>query len=228
MTQTAIPKNKQTIILEAIKAGGATRESLMQVADVNKAGLASQLAYLNSRGQAMAEVDPNKAEFPMVNEDGVYSMGTLEQYEAKRRNLTGGFTAKPKTKQEVIDAAQKREDKASAAYSKAEQKAKDNPGDAIYNKVAEIRKAEMELASMKLSRVQAGDFSYEGVVISEGTDNATEVLAAGEGKKGPQAGDFSYEGVVISEGTDNTTEAPATATGTGKKGPRPGSEDALV
>ena len=188
MTQTTTPKNKQTIILEAIKAGGATRETLMQVAGVNKAGLASQLAYLNSRGQAMAEVDPNKAEFPMVNEDGVYSMGTLEQYEAKRRNLTGGFTAKPKTKQEVIDAAQKREDKASAAYSKAEQKAKDNPGDAIYNKVAEIRKAEMELASMKLSRVQTGDFSYENATLIEGPIDTASEAATGKGKKGPQPG----------------------------------------
>lgn len=187
MTQTATPKNKQTIILEAIKAGGATRESLMQAADVNKAGFASQLAYLNSRGQAMAEVDKTKAEFPMVGEDGVYFMGNLEQYEAKRK--TFGVAAKPKTKAEVIEAAQKREDKASAAYSKAEQKAKDNPNDAIFAKVAEIHKAEMELASMKLSRVQAGDFSYEGVVISEGEATAAEAPTTGKsGKKGPQPG----------------------------------------
>ena len=187
MTQTATPKNKQTIILEAIKAGGATRESLMQAAGVNKAGFASQLAYLNSRGQAMAEVDKTKAEFPMVGEDGVYFMGSLEQYEAKRK--TFGVAAKPKTKAEVIEAAQKREDKASAAYSKAEQKAKDNPNDAIFAKVAEIRKAEMELASMKLSRVQAGDFSYEGVVISEGEATAAEAPTTGKsGKKGPQPG----------------------------------------
>ena len=195
MTQTATPKNKQTIILEAIKAGGATRESLMQAAGVNKAGFASQLAYLNSRGQAMAEVDKTKAEFPMVGEDGVYFMGNLEQYEAKRK--TFGVAAKPKTAKEVVDTAQKREDKASAAYSKAEQKAKDNPNDAIFAKVAEIRKAEMELASMKLSRVQAGDFSYEGVVISEG------------------------------EATATAAEAPTTGK-SGKKGPQPGSEDALV
>lgn len=187
MTQTATPKNKQTIILEAIKAGGATRESLMQAASVDKAGFASQLAYLNSRGQAMAEVDKTKAEFPMVGEDGVYFMGNLEQYEAKRK--TFGAVAKSKTAQEVIDAAQKREDKASAAYSKAEQKAKYNPNDAIFAKVTEIRKAEMELASMKLSRVQAGDFSYEGVVISEGEATAAEAPKSGKsGKKGPQPG----------------------------------------
>lgn len=187
MTQTATPKNKQTIILEAIKAGGATRESLMQAAGVNKAGFASQLAYLNSRGQAMAEVDKTKAEFPIVGEDGVYFMGNLEQYEAKRK--TFGATAKPKTAEEVINAAQKREDKASAAYSKAEQKAKDNPNDAIFAKIVEVRKAEMELASMKLSRVQAGDFSYEGVVISEGEATAAEAPTTGKsGKKGPQPG----------------------------------------
>lgn len=193
MTQIATPKNKQTIILEAIRAGGATRESLMQAAGVSKAGFASQLAYLNSRGQAMAEVDKTKAEFPLVGEDGVYFMGTLEQYEAKRKAF--GASAKPKTAKDVIDAAQKREDRASAAYSKAEQKAKDNPNDVIFAKTAEIRKAEMELASMKLSRVQAGDFSYEGVVIIEDAGMPTEAL--GKGKKD-------------------------------KKGPQPGSEDALV
>lgn len=192
----ASPKNKQTIILETIKAGGATRESLMEAAGLaNKAGFASQLAYLNSRGLAMAEVDKSKAEFPMVGEDGVYFMGSFELYEAKRANTSGGFAAKPKTKEEVIEAAQKREDKASAAYSKAEQKAKDNASDVIFAKIAEIRKAEMELASMKLSRVQAGDFSYESVTLVE---------SHGEGQN-PAAGETK-----------------------GKKGPKPGSKDALV
>ena len=186
MTQIAAPKNKQTIILEAIKAGGATRESLMTAAGVNKAGLASQLAYLNSRGLAMAEVDPSKAEFPLVDENGVFFMGTNEQYEAKRASATSGFTAKPKTREEVIEAAQKREDKASAAFSKADQKAKDNPNDAILAKIAEIRRGEMELASMKLSRVQAGDFSYENVTLVEST--GADATPADKPKKGPKPG----------------------------------------
>ena len=197
MTQTTAPKNKQTIILEAIRTGGATRDSLMAAADVNKAGLASQLAYLNSRGQAMAEVDAERAEYPMQDENGIFFMGTHAQYEAKRANTASGFTAKPKTAAEVVEVAQKREDKASAAYSKANQKATDNPNDAIYAKVAEIRKHEMELASMKLSRVQAGDFSYENVTIVIG---------------------------VGTDGTDATVVAPAK----GKKGPKPGSDEALV
>jgi predicted ArsR family transcriptional regulator len=183
---TASPKNKQTIILEAIRLGTATRDSLMKDAGVNKAGLASQLAYLNSRGLAMAEVDASKAEFPMVNEDGIYYMGTHAAYEAKRSASTGSFAAKPKTRDEVADAAQKREDKASAAYSKAEQKAKDNPSDAIFAKVAEIRKAEMELASMKLSRVQSGDYSYENVTLIE--DGATDAEPTKNNKKGPKPG----------------------------------------
>ena len=186
MTQIAAPKNKQTIILEAIKAGGATRESLMTAAGVNKAGLASQLAYLNSRGLAMAEVDPAKAEFPIVDENGVFFMGTNEQYEAKRSSTASGFTAKPKTREEVAEAAQKREDKASAAFSKADQKAKDNPNDAILAKIAEIRRGEMELASMKLSRVQAGDFSYENVTLVEGT--GADAAPADKPKKGPKPG----------------------------------------
>lgn len=184
MSQNEAPtaKNKQTIILEAIRAGGATRESLMTAAGVNKAGLASQLAYLNSRGQAMAEVDKTKAEFPIQNEDGTFRVGTLEEYEAKRKSF--GITAKPKTKAEILEAAQKREDKASSAYSKAADKAKDNPSDEIFSKVAEIRKAELELASMKLARVQNGDFSYENVTIAE--DGVSE--PAKDSKKGAKPG----------------------------------------
>lgn len=180
-------KNKQTIILEAIRAGGATRESLMIAAGVNKAGLASQLAYLNSRGQAMAEVDKTKAEFPIQNEDGTFRMGTLDEYEAKRKAF--GVTAKPKTKAEILEAAQKREDKASGAYSKAADKAKDNPSDEIFSKIAEIRKAELELASMKLARVQSGDFSYESATIADDdATSASEPTGAKESKKGAKPG----------------------------------------
>lgn len=186
MSQTEAPvsKNKQTIILEAIRAGGATRDSLMQAAGVNKAGLASQLAYLNSRGQAMAEVDKSKAEFPIQNEDGTFRMGTLDEYEAKRKAF--GVATKPKTKAEILEAAQKREDKASGAYSKAADKAKDKPSDEIFGKIAEIRKAELELASMKLARVQSGDFSYENVTIAE--DGGAAAPAAKGVKKGAQPG----------------------------------------
>lgn len=160
----AVTKNKAIILLNAIKAGGATRETLMETLGVNKAGLASQLSTLNARGLAMAEIDPAKAEFPILGEDKTYRIGTLEEYEAKKRAF-GTAPAKAKTAQEVCDAAQKREDKASAAYSKAAEKVKDNPSDEIYAKVAELRKLELDLASMKLAKVQAGDFTYENVTV---------------------------------------------------------------
>lgn len=186
MSEPIVTKNKQTIILEVIRAGGATRESIMTAAGLNKAGLASQLAYLNSRGLAMAEVDKTKAEFPIQNEDGTFRMGSLEEYEAKRK--TFGASAKPKTKAEVIDAAQKREDKASAAYSKAADKAKDNPTDDIFAKVVELRKVELELASMKLARVQAGDFSYEACTIIDGDAPAGGAKGSKKGKEAPAPG----------------------------------------
>lgn len=176
-------KNKQTTILDTIRAGGATRESLMEAANVNKAGLASQLAYLNSRGQAMAEVDRTKAEFPLINDNGVFYMGNIDEYEAKRKAFGAGVAAKPRSRSEVLEAAQKREDKASAAYSKAKQKADDNPGDVIHEKAAQLRLVEMELASLKLSRVEAGDFSYESGTIVEDS----EAPAKARGKKGKAA-----------------------------------------
>lgn len=173
MTAPVTPTNKRDIILEAIRAGGATRESLMKAADVNKSGLASQFSYLNTRGLAMAEVDESKAEFPIQGENGVFHMGTLAEYQAKSATKTVGV-ARTRSKSQVIEAAQKREDKASSAFTKADAAAKNSPDDAILAKTAEIRKGELELASMKLSKVQSGDFSYETGNIVDDADMPVE------------------------------------------------------
>lgn len=177
--------NKQQIILLAIRNGGATRESLMAEAGVNKAGLASQLSYLTQRGIAMAEVDESKAEYPMAGADGIYFMGTHQQFMEKRANSGGNLNnSKPRSKSQVAEAAQKREDRASAAYSSAEKRASEKPDDAILAKTVELRRAELELASLKLARVQAGDYTYETGTIVEDDELAYEGGANLETKPG--------------------------------------------
>lgn len=64
---------KRIIILNAIKAGGATRDSLMKVAEVSTKSLASQFSYLRLMGH-----------FPHKDEDGTYSLMDEQAWLAKK------------------------------------------------------------------------------------------------------------------------------------------------
>jgi len=166
------PTNKAMKILQLIKAGGATNESLMAGAEVNKAGLASQLSYLNTRGLNIAEVDRAKAEFPMKGEDGVYVMVGIDAYEAKRASGSGIGAKKPMTSKEIVEHAQKREDKASAAATKANDRLEADPSNLILALRAKIADANLELASALLAAAERGDFSNENVTLKD--DDAVE------------------------------------------------------
>lgn len=182
---TAIkPKNKATRALELIKAGGATVASLMEALDVDKAGLASQLSYLNTRGLNIAEIDETRAEFPMKNEEGVFYMADLAAYEAKNASRQSGTSAlaKPKTPEQIKESAQKREDKASKALSAAQSKLTAAPDDDILSRVVEIRKLELELASVKLHHVEQGNYAYEHATVVEAPDTFLETPKAKKGK----------------------------------------------
>lgn len=177
------PQNKQQIILAAIREGGATRESLMEVADVNRAGLASQLAYLNARGLAMAEVDPTKAEFPLTDDNGVFYIGGHDAYQAKR--TTAPRSTRTYTVTEITELAQRREDRASSGYARAQARAEENPEDVILQKTAEMKSLELEIASLKLGAVQSGNYQYEtGTIVPYGgiapADEVYEVTSASE------------------------------------------------
>ena len=154
---------KRDIIKEAIEKGGATRESLMQVAGVNKAGLASQLSYLNliAKGAGTG--------FPLEDENKVFYLGTKEEYEAKNANRgTGGKAATPKTPEQILEAARKREDRASSKLTNAKKKAEDNPTEE--NKLRyQIAELELRLASILLGKVEQGDYSSENASVVEGT-----------------------------------------------------------
>ena len=63
-------KPKRIIILDAIKAGGATRDKLMELAEVDTKNLASQFSYLRLMGQ-----------YPVKKSDGVYRIATREEVE---------------------------------------------------------------------------------------------------------------------------------------------------
>lgn len=160
--------NKSTRLAAAIKAGQETKESLMAFIDVNAAGLASQLSYLNTRGLNIAEVAPDKAEFPMKGDNGIYYMGTYSDYMAKRAAGTSAFgkVSKTKTVAEAKEFAQKREDTASNKAAKAQEKHSANTTDVILSLAYELASIELKLASAKLSAVEAGDYSYESFTVA--------------------------------------------------------------
>lgn len=151
---------KRDVILDAIKAGGATRESLMEAAGVNKAGLASQISYLNlialGRGTG----------FPLTDGNGVFYLGTKEEYEARAAKRASGTSTKPKTAEEMLEAARKREDRASAKFTNCKRKheASNTEESKLRLQIAEL---ELQLASILLGKIEQGDFSSEGQVASD-------------------------------------------------------------
>lgn len=162
-----VTENKATKLAALIRQGGQTKEYLMAAIDVNPAGLASQLSYLNTRGLNIAEVDPVKAEFPMKDGNGVYYMGSLAEYVAKRGDGGSSGVAKTRTVQELREFAQKREDTASAKAAKAKDKYEANASDAILQIQFQIADLELQLAGLKLAAIERGDYSYESCKVAD-------------------------------------------------------------
>ena len=79
-------KPKRIIILEAIKAGGATRDSLMELAAVDTKNLASQFSYLRLMGM-----------YPIKDDKGIYRIATKDEVEKiKLDRPSASSTADPK------------------------------------------------------------------------------------------------------------------------------------
>lgn len=162
-------KNKRTIIHEAIVAGGATKESLMEVASVNAAGLASQLTYLRLTGI-----------YPMVGEDGVYFIGTEEEWNEHKTNKTG----KPKeelTPEGMREKLEKKAARAASAETNASKKAKDNKGDKILQLKAKRAALDLEICERELGAHQAEypdleDASSEPEEVGGGDESGADEL----------------------------------------------------
>lgn len=165
-----LPERKTSAmkVLEAIKAGGATNDSLMELIGAkNTTALYGQLSYLNTRGLNIAEVAPEMAEFPIKGEDGVYFMGTYEQFVAKKVAANPKKPSKTYTPEEMQTIAQKRFDKASKSQASSRTKANDNLGDRVYELRAELADKTLELATLLLEAVNSGNFEYERGNVSD-------------------------------------------------------------
>lgn len=98
---------KRDIILAKILEGGATRETLMDAAEVNEKGLASQMTYLRLMGQC-----------PMKQEDGTYKIVTKEEWDEHRAS-SGSGPVKTLSPAERLEKATKRVGRAATALDNA-------------------------------------------------------------------------------------------------------------
>ena len=126
-------------IYNAIMAGGATKESLLELTGTTDKGLASQFTYLRMMGKC-----------PMKQEDGTFKIVSAEEWESHRAS-SAGRAGKILTPQERVERAQKREDRAAKAYTLAEKKAEANPDDELCK--LQLIKTEAEL---KISEIMLG------------------------------------------------------------------------
>lgn len=128
-------------IYEAIQAGGATTESLLELTGTTKKGLASQMTYLRMMGKC-----------PMKGDDGVYKIVTPEEWAASRES--SGTPGKILSPEERAEKAQKREQRATTALTNAEKKKDANPDDRLAELAYIKAEAELEISSILLGQAE--------------------------------------------------------------------------
>ena len=175
----ALPERKTSAmkVMDAIKAGGATEASLMELIEAkNKSSLYGQLSYLNTRGlnayEALTDIGQEEAanaaqNFPIKGENGVYYMGTYAQFVDKKVASAPKRPTKVYTPAQMGENAQKRWDKANKSAVHQRKVANDNPGDAVYALRADIADKSLELVTLLLEAVQGGNYEYERGNVAE-------------------------------------------------------------
>ena len=139
---------KRDLILTAIQEGGATRESLMEVADVNSKGLASQFTYMRLMGNCPV----------MDAETKIYIIFDRETYDTmvEDRKANAKSTGPAKTPAERLDAATKRQARCDKAQTAAAERYDKNENEENAREI-ELRslKADIELELAEIELVKA-------------------------------------------------------------------------
>ena len=138
--------NKRTIIADRINEGGATKEILMEVAEVDSKGLASQFSYLRLTGKC-----------PVVDAKGVYSIITQDEWEElKAQRVPAAKKEDSKTPEERHELTVKRVERCTAAAKAAADKFNKNTDDAVEAKLkaySDLRDAELVVAKIALDEL---------------------------------------------------------------------------
>lgn len=144
MIDLSTMSNNRERCIALINAGGATKQSLCEALSINDKSLASIFAQLRLMGH-----------YNIKNEDGTLRLGTFEEYEAAKPAPKPRKESTPKSPEQVLEAAQKRETKAATASTNAKAKYEANPCRENELRMI-IADAELELASILLGKAEAG------------------------------------------------------------------------
>jgi len=152
-------------IYEAIVAGGATKESLLELTGTTEKGLASQFTYLRMMGKC-----------PMKQEDGTWKIVSAEEWEAHRSS--GGGTGKILTPAERLEKAEKRSKRAATAYDNAKKRFEADEDNRL-NQLKFIKaEAEFEIAEIELGKAE--EAAANAPEVSEETEETEETEEVSE------------------------------------------------
>ena len=168
---------KRDIIYDRIMQGGATKEILMEVAEVNDKGLASQMTYLRLMGKC-----------PMKQDDGTYKIVTREEWDAyqESRAGVGGGSRAPQTPAKRKELAEKRVKRAASALDNAQKKF-DAASDVLLNDL-QFQKAKLEL---QIAEILEGEAiaAYDAADVKGDEVETSDAVEETEGEDVPQTED---------------------------------------
>ena len=137
-------QNKREHTLWLIEQGGATNEIIEETVGISNKSRGTIFAQLRLMGK-----------YPMADENGVYRIGTADEFEAKK--AAAAANRKPRvalTFAQALEKAKARETKASKALTTASARLNMNPDSRELQLRHRIAELELELASVLLSEVE--------------------------------------------------------------------------
>ena len=152
-------------IKEAIEAGGATRESLLELTGTTEKGLASQFTYMRMMGNCT-----------MKQEDGTYKIVSAQEWEDHKGSSSGAATSNL-TPEQRVERAEKRSKRAAAAYDNAKKRKEANPEDRL-NELKFIKaEAEFEIAEIELGKAEEAFMNADPSADQEDVEDELEADA---------------------------------------------------
>ena len=137
--------NKREHTLWLIEQGGATNDSIEETVGISNKSRGTIFAQLRLMGK-----------YPLVDENGVYRIGTADEFEAKKAAAAAANRKPTKilTPEEAFARAKKREINAAKALTTAGARLNMNPDSRELQLRHRIAELELELASVLLSEVE--------------------------------------------------------------------------
>lgn len=137
-------QNKREHTLWLIEQGGATNEIIEETVGISNKSRGTIFAQLRLMGK-----------YPMADENGVYRIGTADEFEAKKAAAAANRKpTKTLTPAQALEKAKARETKASKALTTASARLNMNPDSRELQLRHRIAELELELASVLLSEVE--------------------------------------------------------------------------